>query len=70
MIGPEFTYHQESNHSSSVTIAFIVIIGEGLKLLKGEERIPFGPFIVIGALFYMLYGEDIFQWYFNLVLEY
>jgi len=34
-----------------------------------QTRIPFGPFLSAGALIYLLWGEFIIQWYFNLLVH-
>lgn len=42
------------------------IIGVSLILMKGREwgsKIPFGPYLALGALVSMLWGEDILTWY-------
>jgi leader peptidase (prepilin peptidase)/N-methyltransferase len=42
------------------------IIGVSLILLKGREwgsRIPFGPYLALGALISLFWGQDIFMWY-------
>lgn len=39
------------------------VVGVYLKIKNGEERIPFGPFIALGAFFYLFYGHTIIQWY-------
>jgi leader peptidase (prepilin peptidase)/N-methyltransferase len=42
------------------------IIGISLILLKGREwgsRIPFGPYLALGALISLFWGQDIFMWY-------
>ncbi len=44
------------------------IIGGALILLKGREwgsRIPFGPYLALGALISLFWGQDIFRWYFH-----
>ena len=40
------------------------------RLIKGEERIPFGPYLVLGAMVHLFWGNDIIAWYFNTVLKY
>lgn len=45
------------------------VIGLTIMLVKkrdGKLAIPFGPFLVIGALTYMLFGQQIITWYLNL----
>lgn len=42
------------------------LVGVSLILMKGREwgaRIPFGPYLAIGALISMLWGQDILFWY-------
>jgi leader peptidase (prepilin peptidase)/N-methyltransferase len=44
------------------------VIGISLILLKGREwgsRIPFGPYLAIGALISLICGRDILRWYFH-----
>lgn len=46
------------------------IIGMTLILTKGREfgsRIPFGPYLALGALASLLWGEDILAWYSSLI---
>jgi len=39
----------------------LVIAGKGLRV-----RIPFGPFLSLGAIVYLFWGNDLVQWYFAL----
>jgi leader peptidase (prepilin peptidase)/N-methyltransferase len=44
------------------------VIGVLLIMLKGREwgsRIPFGPYLALGALISLFWGLDIFRWYFH-----
>ena len=52
----------------SVYIAAIFILG-GLVLrkLKLGETIPFGPFIAIGSLAYLMCGDSVVRWYLSLL---
>ncbi len=36
--------------------------------LKRSSRVPFGPFLILGAIIVMLFGNDIITWYFDQVL--
>lgn len=54
---------------------FLAIISGGivgvfilaLKLKKAKDKIAFGPFIAIGTIISMLYGNAIINWYLNLL---
>ena len=46
------------------------IIGGGSLLLARRgyrARIPFGPFLALGALIYFFFGADIIHWYYGLL---
>jgi len=47
----------------------IVLGGASLILSKQgfRARIPFGPFLSLGALIYIFYGDELISWYFNLL---
>ena len=36
-----------------------------LRLTKGEELIPFGPYLALGAFLYLFVGPTAIEWYFN-----
>ena len=38
-------------------------VGIYMKMKSGEERIPYGPFIALGALFYLFFGQRVILWY-------
>ncbi|PRX31140.1 leader peptidase (prepilin peptidase)/N-methyltransferase [Orenia metallireducens] len=47
------------------------VVGGGLMLtgVKGrKDRIPFGPFISMGALVMVLWGDEIINWYLNFIM--
>ena len=47
-----------------------IIIGGGALLLSGRGvrvRIPFGPFLSIGALIYFFYGTELVAWYIRIL---
>ena len=46
------------------------IVGLGVKWTLKKETIPFGPYLALGAILYMFYGEAILSWYFKSVLQY
>ncbi len=46
-----------------IGIVFILCAGEGYRF-----RIPFGPFLSLGALLYLFFGQDLTKWYFGLFL--
>jgi leader peptidase (prepilin peptidase)/N-methyltransferase len=44
------------------------VLGLVLMLFKGKGRktkIPFGPFLALGAVLTLLFGQEIFEWYIN-----
>ncbi|HQI82004.1 MAG TPA: hypothetical protein PLR71_10670 [Deltaproteobacteria bacterium] len=53
-----------------------LILGRFLKDAAGDMRldegtmkaaIPFGPFLALGAMIYVLWGQNIIDWYFGLL---
>jgi leader peptidase (prepilin peptidase)/N-methyltransferase len=45
------------------------IIGVSVMLYRragGKLAIPFGPFLALGAVIYLLYGQDLLRWYLSL----
>ena len=48
--------------------AIISILLLVLKIKTRKDPIPFGPFIVLGFFITVLRGQDIINWYFNLLL--
>lgn len=45
------------------------IVGVPLILFRGEDTrfaVPFGPFLSLGAVFYLFWGPDLLRWYFSL----
>jgi leader peptidase (prepilin peptidase)/N-methyltransferase len=49
--------------SGSVVGVMLMLLGR-----KGrKDRVPFGPFLAFGAILYMLVGNDLIQWYLDLV---
>jgi len=51
---------------SIFTAAIFILTGLVLKKITLGDMIPFGPFIAIGTLGYLLIGKEIIQWYMNL----
>ncbi len=49
----------------SVSGAFIGISLLLLKILQREQYIPFGPYLAFGSLVAMVWGNDLWQWYFG-----
>jgi leader peptidase (prepilin peptidase) / N-methyltransferase len=48
------------------------VIGIGLMLARGADTripIPFGPFLALGALCALLFGDALMQWYLNLAFS-
>ena len=52
----------------SVLGSVIELVLIKLKKRSREEEIPFGPYLVIGILFSLLFGEIILNWYLSLVI--
>jgi prepilin signal peptidase PulO-like enzyme (type II secretory pathway) len=48
------------------TVVLLPLLVLGIK--KRTDMVPFGPFMVIGALLSLLWGSDIFAWYMSLML--
>ena len=46
-----------------VSIALILFFGK-----KGKTAIPFGPYMVVGALLTMFFGHEALQWYLSLLV--
>jgi leader peptidase (prepilin peptidase)/N-methyltransferase len=47
-----------------------MVIGGAVMLAKGKNMkfaVPFGPFLSIGAITYIFFGQEIIYWYFNLL---
>lgn len=38
-----------------------------LKIIGRKQEVPFGPYIIVGALLAYFYGNELIHWYFNLV---
>lgn len=48
-----------------------ILIGGGVLLLSGRgyrTRIPFGPFLALGALIYFFFGKDLVMWYYRMLI--
>ncbi len=48
------------------TVAGIIIM-MGTRMMNMKLRIPFGPFLSVGAVLYIFYGREIISWYFKLI---
>lgn len=46
-----------------IGVAFLLLAGKGLR-----AKIPFGPFLSLGALVYFFFGPELSHWYFGLFL--
>jgi leader peptidase (prepilin peptidase)/N-methyltransferase len=58
-----------------LTIFFSFILGAiisvfllATKLKTRKDPIPFGPFIIVGFFIVLMYGEQILDWYFNILI--
>ena len=49
----------------SVVGAFVGVGLLAVKILQKNQYIPFGPYLALGALIAVLWGPEIWQWYFN-----
>ena len=59
-----------SNVLVALFLAFFFGAIIGIILMAGQKKslkseIPFGPFLIIGTLLAMLWGNQIIQWYIN-----
>jgi len=57
----------------AIFIAFLTgsVVGVSLIALgkkKFKQAVPFGPFLIIGAITALIYGENLLQWYWTLLL--
>jgi leader peptidase (prepilin peptidase)/N-methyltransferase len=43
------------------------VVGIYLRIKKGEELIPFGPFLGLGAFLYLFIGPQMTEWYFHII---
>jgi leader peptidase (prepilin peptidase)/N-methyltransferase len=59
--GVVFTIFVASVAGTCVGMIFMLIKGKNLKF-----AIPFGPFLSIGAMSYLFFGEKIMYWYFHI----
>ncbi len=54
----------------ALTIFFSSLFGSAvgivIKLKKGESYIPYGPYLALGAIVSLLWGERIVNWYFKI----
>jgi leader peptidase (prepilin peptidase)/N-methyltransferase len=41
----------------------------GMHVIKREDYIPFGPFLVCGAVVALFFGDPIFEWYQGLLSQ-
>ena len=67
MVGA-FLGWQQALITLMVASVFGAVIGIGLlalKVMKKGQYIPFGPYLALGALIAMIWGTDIWQWYFR-----
>ncbi len=42
------------------------VVGVYLRMKKGQERIPFGPYLAVAAVLYFFYGSKLIHWYLGL----
>jgi leader peptidase (prepilin peptidase)/N-methyltransferase len=53
--------------AASIIGTSINLPGKILGKDSGFTRIPFGPYLAVGALFWLFCGTDLLEWYFNLL---
>jgi leader peptidase (prepilin peptidase)/N-methyltransferase len=58
-----FTLFAASAIGTIVGLLAMIRSGKGMKL-----AIPFGPFLAMGAILYLFFGETLIFWYVNLLL--
>lgn len=61
--GVVFTIFMSSAVGTVVGIATMIIKGKGMKF-----AVPFGPFLAIGALTYIFFGQDIIRYYIDFLI--
>ncbi len=49
----------------SVVGAFVGIVLLAMKVLQKGQYIPFGPYLALGGVIAVLWGSDLWHWYFN-----
>ena len=60
--GIVFTIFSASAIGTVIGLLAMLQSGKGMKL-----AIPFGPFLSLGAVIYIFFGQDLITWYFNLI---
>lgn len=61
--GVVFTLFAASAVGTAIGILLMIRSGRGMKL-----AIPFGPFLALGAVIYLFFGECLIDWYFGTIL--
>lgn len=51
----------------SGAIIGLILIAKGAKKMKSQ--VPFGPYLIVGTLFALLYGPQVINWYWSLSLK-
>jgi prepilin signal peptidase PulO-like enzyme (type II secretory pathway) len=46
-----------------IAAALLILVGMILGRLRLGDTIPFGPFIAVGTMIYLLWGETLLGWY-------
>ena len=57
-----FVIMASSLTGSIIGIVALMLSGKGLR-----AQIPFGPFLAVGAILYIFFGNELIEWYFNLL---
>lgn len=62
------------NTMVAIFLAFIIgaVVGLGLVIFRRQslkQVVPFGPFLIVGTFLSLLWGNQLFDWYLNLIVK-
>jgi len=52
---------------SSILGSAVGLSGIAFRRMQWQTRIPYGPYLVVGAVLWVFYGQSIMQWYLHLI---
>ena len=52
---------------SSILGSAVGVSGIAFRRMQWQTRIPYGPYLVVGAVLWVFYGQSIMQWYLHLI---